>query len=429
MISQGRFFLFLLTCQCLITDVSAQQGLPDPLSLDQAMGFASDMNHASLMSAQAIIEQAESELSAARSPSSLQAELILEAAYIEPSSFSLDQDHDDNTARLRVHRQLYDFGQSDLKISSASEQLASSKQHLDYLKGLRQIDIARHFFQVILADLKYAWDNEAMAVAYVNYDRAQDNHALNRISDVALLAAENAYQDIRYQRYISEAGQRSSRALLAEVLNKPGNLPANLQIPRLQYHQREVPDYESLLAQAMQNNGQLQRLDSRVESTHKMMQAARQQLRPKLNAAVEVSEYSRIASSNDDWRASLNLTIPLLETEAMKSDVARYRSQWLEQRAMLQEEQARVRQRVLKLWQNINLLKTRREQMQVKQDFRELSLDRSRALYEMEFTTDLGDAMVAISEVRFKQAETDFQLALAWMELNLLLGHSVYDES
>jgi len=144
---------------------------------------------------------------------------------------------------------------------------------------------------------------------------------------------------------------------------------------------------------------------------------------------VEVSEYSRQASSNDDWRASLNLTIPLLENEAMKSEVARYRSQWLKLRAMLLEEQTRVRYRILKLWQNIGLLKTRREQMQVKQDYRELTLDRSRALYEMEATTDLGDAMVAISEVRYRQAETDFKLALAWMELNLLLGHDVYDES
>ena len=67
--------------------------------------------------------------------------------------------------------------------------------------------------------------------------------------------------------------------------------------------------------------------------------------------------------------------------------------------------------------------------MLLKQDFRELALDRSRALYEMEATTNLGDAMVAVSEVRFKQAETDFQLALAWMELNLLLGQPVYDKS
>jgi len=429
MIWPGRFFILLLSCQCLITDAVAQQALPDPLTLEQAMGFAGDMSYASLVDAQAVIEQAESELSAARAPGSLQAELELQAAYIEPSPFAPDQDHDDNTARLRVHRQLYDFGQSELKISSASEELASSKQHLDYLKALRRIDIARHFFAVILADLKYAWDNEAMAVAYVTYDKAKDNYELKRISDVELLAVQNSYEDVRYQRYQSESEQRASRALLAEVLNRPGNLPTNLQRPKLHYDQRELPDYESLLQQAMQNNPQLQRLDSQVESAHKMMQAARQQIRPKLSAAVEVSEYSRQASSNDDWRASLNLTIPLLENEAMKSDVARYRSQWLKLRAMLLEEQTRVRYRILKLWQNIGLLKTRREQMQVKQDYRELSLDRSRALYEMEATTDLGDAMVAISEVRYRQAETDFKLALAWMELNLLLGHDVYDKS
>jgi outer membrane protein TolC len=429
MIGKNRALIFFLSCCCLVADVYAEQEIPDPLSLDQAIRYADDLSYASFVNAQAEIEQAQAELSRARSPESLQAELMLQAAVIEPSPFALDQDKGDHLARLSLRRQLYDFGRSDLQITSASDNLASSRENLDYLKGVRQIEIARQFFNVILSDLKYAWDNEAMAIAYVNYDKAQENHALNRISDVALLEAENDYQQIRYQRYISENEQRASRALLAEILNQPGSLPSSLKKPELQYHTRELPGYEQLLQQAMQNNVRLKQLSTRVESAHKMMQAARQQQRPTLDAQVEVSEYARDAGSYDDWRASVNLRIPLLETEAMKSEASRYRSQWLKQRAMLLEEQSRVRQRVLRLWQNISLLKTRREQVQISQDFRELALDRSRALYEMEATTNLGDAMVAISEVRFRQAETDFQLALAWMELNLLLGQTVYDES
>ena len=67
--------------------------------------------------------------------------------------------------------------------------------------------------------------------------------------------------------------------------------------------------------------------------------------------------------------------------------------------------------------------------MLLAQDFRDLSLDKHRALYEMEVATNLGDAMVAISEVQFKQAEVDFNLALAWMELDLITGKGVQGES
>jgi len=97
----------------------------------------------------------------------------------------------------------------------------------------------------------------------------------------------------------------------------------------------------------------------------------------------------------------------------------------LKQRALLLDEQSRIRQRVLELWQNLRLLKTRREQMQLALNYRELSLDRNRALYEMEVATNLGDAMTAISEVRYQQAKTDFELALAWMELQLLTENKI----
>ncbi len=411
-----------------IQQAMAEEALPDPLTFDYALQQAQDLNHHILISAQANVVRAESELSSALAPTSLNASLILRAAYIEPSEFSLDQDNDDHLARLSVSKQLYDFGQTDLKVESANATLESSRSYMDYLIGLRQLDIARRYFEVILADLRYAWDNEAMAIAYVNFDKAQDRHALNQISDVALLEAENDYQAVRLQRNMSENTQRSSRALLAEVMNKPGALPSQLQRPQLTYHQQEVPEFEQLLKQAMQDNPQLKHLTVLAEAAQKRMQAARHQQRPTLNAELEMSEYSRDSGSNDDLRASLNLTIPLLENDAMKSQVALYRSQWLSNRAALLETQSRVRQRVLELWQAIRLAKTRREQVTVMQDYRELSLDRSRALYEMEATTDLGDAMVAISEVRYRQAEADFQLALAWMELKLLLGQNVYEK-
>ena len=38
----------------------------------------------------------------------------------------------------------------------------------------------------------------------------------------------------------------------------------------------------------------------------------------------------------------------------------------------------------------------------------------------MEFTSDLGDAMVRFSEVRLQQARNEFELALAWARLAML---------
>ena len=65
----------------------------------------------------------------------------------------------------------------------------------------------RSFFDVILADLQYARDNEAMAGAYIDADRARDRHELKRLSDVDLLQLEAAYQEALQLRTESAALQ------------------------------------------------------------------------------------------------------------------------------------------------------------------------------------------------------------------------------
>jgi hypothetical protein len=59
-------------------------------------------------------------------------------------------------------------------------------------------------------------------------------------------------------------------------------------------------------------------------------------------------------------------------------------------------------------------------------DYRDLYLDRSRALYEMEVKTDLGDSMVEVSEARLKFAKVKFNTALTWARLDALIGNEVY---
>gem|GEM_PF-4632036 len=53
-------------------------------------------------------------------------------------------------------------------------------------------------------------------------------------------------------------------------------------------------------------------------------------------------------------------------------------------------------------------------------DYRELYMDRSRALYDLEVKTDLGDAMIQISEAHLRDASQRFKMTLLIAQLNLL---------
>jgi hypothetical protein len=85
-----------------------------------------------------------------------------------------------------------------------------------------------------------------------------------------------------------------------------------------------------------------------------------------------------------------------------------------------------VQQAILDNLQMLDTLKVEREEMKALLDYRDLYLDRSRALYEMEVKTDLGDSMVEVSEARLKFARAKFTTALTWARLDALLGNEVY---
>jgi hypothetical protein len=55
-------------------------------------------------------------------------------------------------------------------------------------------------------------------------------------------------------------------------------------------------------------------------------------------------------------------------------------------------------------------------------DYRELYIDRARALYDMEESADLGDSMVRQSAAAHFNAATEYALALAFERLAMMVG-------
>ena len=93
----------------------------------------------------------------------------------------------------------------------------------------------------------------------------------------------------------------------------------------------------------------------------------------------------------------------------------------------LQQAQSQIRVEVLELWQAIRQNRLRLEGELINQEYRDMYLDRSRAEYELEFKTDLGDAMVEFSNSRRKAYQAQFALELAWRRLEKLVGSEFLD--
>lgn len=395
--------------------------LPEPLTLAKALEFA-DEPHPDLQIAEARIQAAEAELAGAQAGNDLDVYIDGALAYVDPPDYALDQTNDDHRLTLNVDKVLYDFGRTDSEGDIALRQLDSSKLLHINARQQRRLAIMQRYFDVVLADLQFYRYNEEMAVEFVQLDKLRDRHELKQISDLELFEQEAVFQRSRYLRAQAQNQQRETRARLAQALNRPGQLPSTVVPPSLPELDRELPEVATLQELALDKNPVIKSLRNQVEADLARVERARAGDNPTVSGKLQAGAYSRERNSYDDYRAELQLTIPLYNGNRTDAAVARERARLFETRARLTRAERDVRQQILELWLQLDALRARRDQRQSEKSYRELYLDRSRALYELEVKADLGDSMVRYTEAERNQMEADYQTALAWARLNALLG-------
>jgi outer membrane protein TolC len=419
--------VFILLLSLLSTVQAAEQeSLPEEIDLGYALSQAS-ADHPQLQIARSQIDGQRALLDETEAQTALQTRLSARLRWIDPPDIAPDQSQDDHSLSLFIDKPLYDFGRSSAKLAADQAGILSVEQRYRDAENQHRLAILAAYFDVMLADLAYARDNEDMSMGYVKMDRAQQRNELGQLSDIELLEARSVYQATRIQRYRSSVAQRTTRAQLANVLNRPGQLPGELQEPELNILKRTIPeDVEAWLAEADKNNRLLAAARLRVEQANAQMAAANSSDNPTLMGTAELSGYSRELGSSDRWRAGVLLDVPLTTGGRSQAERAKRRADGAMARAELEQHRRDIHQAILEIWGELQALKVAREYAQAESEFRELYLDRSRALYELEVTTDLGDAMVRTTAVRYETMKTDYMMSLAWARLDALLGRTVF---
>lgn len=408
---------------------SRPEPLPDPLTLEKALALA-DEPHPDLQIAEARVRAAEAELQGAQSDDDLDIYIEGAVGYVEPPDYALDQTNDENRLKLSIDKTLYDFGRTSAASDAAARQLSSTKMLYISARQQRRLEIMRRFFDVVLADMQFYRYNEEMAVEYVALDRLRDRRELNQVSDLDVLEQEAAFQRARTLRTQSQNRQRQTRARLALALNRPGELPSSVVPPQLPQLGQQLPEVEELQMLALKENPRLKALREQLEASLALIENARAGNNPSLSGRLEAGNYSREREQTryGEWRAELSIKVPLYAGGRTDAGVAREKARMFENRSRLSKAELDVRQQVLELWLRLDTLKAEREQRQTEKSYRELYLDRSRALYELEVKTNLGDSMVRYTEAERNMIESDFEMALTWARLNALLGQLDLDK-
>lgn len=332
----------------------------------------------------------------------------------------------DNVARIVARKSLYDFGRTSQAIAAADQEILARQAVLFSVGNARRLDVMARYFDVLLADMQYAADNELMAVTYIAFDNAKKRFEVGQISQPELLRLEASYQDVRERRYAGQQRMSSARQKLAHAMDRPGQLPSELAEPQLKDNARPVPGYESLLAWAMQKNPRILALQAQLGAADARVAAIRADNRPTLDAEVMGGGYSRTSSTRDDLSAGLVFNIPLYQGARVDARAARELAQKERLSAELEKLRRDLAETIFTSLQEVAWLRDSGRAAADKQiEFRDWMLERARAEYELELKTNLGASMAETQLALLRRKQVEYRLALALARLDALSGGSL----
>ena len=409
-----RRWCLLLLCWPLIS-----QAADKALTLPEALA-AADAPHPDLSIAESdlAISLADRDQAASRQDFNLFLDGALRTGRQPGENWSAD-----NVGRIVARKSLLDFGRTEQAVAAADHEITARRAVLIDVRSARRIDLMARFFDVLLADLQYAADNEFMTVAFLQWDNARERFSLGQVTQPQLIELEARFQDLRERRATTALQQRATRQRLANAMNRPESLPSDLVEPALPGNDKKIPEYEALLAQVLQRNPTLLSLNAQINASDARVAAARSENRPTLDAEVLGAAYSRESVTRDQVSAGLLVNIPLYQGARIDSRVARERA--LRDRLLAQRDKFKLSltQTVLDTVQEIEWLRGSARAAADKQiEYRDWALERSRAEYELEMRTNLGTSMAETQSALLRRKRVEYQLALALARLAAMSG-------
>jgi len=396
--------------------------LPEPLTLEAALDTATNPTHFELVAVDQRLEVVKAEMGIEQSNNDFSLDLTGRIREVGLSDEAFEGDEsDDSAASLILSKPLYDFGLQD----SLENKLELQLKALEYQKRLvierRRLQIMEKYFAVLNADNNFITENEALAIGFIRYDNAVQDQELDLVPEIEVLRLQSAYEVIRQRRSLAMQQQRLTRAILAEAMGYPDQLSSDLEIPVIDTDRGLPDDLATLVDRALQFSLEAQVVQANTQAAQAGIGIAAATDNPSLGLELEASSYQRESRLRDDWRASLYIEIPLYSSSpAEKINLAK--AHYNQALANQQQLQSHLRLEVLKLWQHIQQLRLELLGRAIEQDYRDKYLDRSRAEYELEFKTDLGDSMVLYSRSNTEHLQSLYAFELAYQRLSAMVG-------
>jgi len=392
------------------------------LTLENALKLAEISGSPEMDIAESEILESTAELATVKSKYGVRIKAEAVPRYVYAIDASKGDDINDSYYFLSTSKVLSDFGRTATLSEAAEADVRAEAIDFVSFRFQRRLKIIKAYLDVLLSDKRYAVDNENMVIKFLKYDKSRERQELGEVADVDLLELESAYRSELINRMRSSNRQSESRAELAVLLNRPDQLPGELQPLRVDVSDIDLLEYDALLQKVLTLNPQLAAQHERVKAAQSRLEHSRMSSRPVLDSAVELGNYERRYGEGGKWRVGVNLTIPFREGGRFKAEIAKRQAELKGEQARYQLMKNTLRKQVLELVQELEVLKLAQESAKVRLEYHDQHMDRSRARYELELQTDLGNAAAGMTEAQWDADRLKYNLLLTLGNIDALLG-------
>ncbi len=394
----------------------------NPLSLEEALSFANHP-HLELAAAGLELELAIEKESKYRfhKRTSLEAEIVPRSANrAQPGMGRMGDGH----LALQLEFLMHDFGRHQAGLKQARSVTGQASFSVNHETRRREIEIMSHYFAVLLADLDYAVKNEKMTLAFLRFNRLQEEMELHDAhAEVDVLEAETIYREEFHIREAANLNRQSTRRELGLVLGFPDYIPRDLIEPDVsKFVKREVPEYNELLEQIFAGSDVLAIEKLKLQQAIDAKEVTKAKYQPQLKAILRATEWEQETGSRNSASVALQFKIPLGAGDLRSKEL------WIDDIAIEQAKtnldiiEHELRKRVFQLWKQLRLQHIAYTAANVRTEFRDQYMDRSRALYELEERSDLGDAQAELLRALHETRKIEYAIAITWAEIDALRG-------
>jgi outer membrane protein TolC len=114
--------------------------------------------------------------------------------------------------------------------------------------------------------------------------------------------------------------------------------------------------------------------------------------------------------------------VPFREGGRFKAEVAKREAELQEEEARFKKMKNALRKKVLELVQELDVLRAAVAAANLRLDYRDIYMDRSRSAYELEMETTLGDAAAEMTEAQWHLEKVKFDFLLTLGSVDALQG-------